>query len=101
MAEETIIKQTGMGFADQLPVPDPMPAGALNPRAEEYKKYKEVLFDPQYDGFGPELEYICDLPYRASKDVESSPLGVGFELLDHRTGYIFDKVLPIAKDSGI
>ena len=101
MAEETIIKQTGMGFADQLPVPDPMPAGALNPRAEEYKKYKEVLFDPQYDGFGPELEYICDLPYRASKDVESSPLGVGFELLDHRTGYIFDKVLPIAKESGI
>ena len=98
MAEETIVKQTGMGFADQLPVPDPMPA---NPRAEEYKKYKEYFFDPQYDGFGPELEYICDLPYRASKDVESSPLGAGFELLDHRTGYIFDKVLPIAKESGI
>ena len=98
MDNNTIIKQTGMGFADQLPVPDPIPA---NPRAEEYKKYKEVFFDPQYDGFGPELEYICDLPFRPSKDIESSPLGVGFELLDHRTGYIFDKVLPIAKDSGI
>lgn len=98
MAEESIVKQTGMGFADQLPVPDPMPA---NPRAEEYKKYKEYFFDPQYDGFGPELEYICDLPYRTSKDVESSPLGAGFELLDHRTGYIFEKVLPIAKNSGI
>ena len=98
MADNTIIKQTGMGFADQLPVPDPMPA---NPRAEEYKKYKEYFFDPKYDGFGPELEYICDLPFRPSKDIENSPLGVGFELLDHRTGYIFDKVLPIAKDSGI
>ena len=98
MAEETIVKQTGMGFADQLPVPDPMPA---NPRAEEYKKYKEFFFDPKYDGYGPELEYLCDLPYRPSKDIENSPLGVGFELLDHRTGYIFDKVLPIAKESGI
>lgn len=98
MAENTIVRQTGMGFADQLPVPDPMPA---NPRAEEYKLYREIFFDPKYDGFGPELEYICDLPFRPSKDIESSPLGVGFELLDHRTGYIFDKVLPIAKDSGI
>jgi len=60
MAEETIVKQTGMGFADHLPVPDPMPA---NPRAEEYRKYKEIFFDPKYDGFGSELEYICDLPH--------------------------------------
>ena len=101
MAESTIIKQTGFGFADQLPEPDPMPAGLLNPRADEIKQYKEMFFDPKYDGFGPELEYICDLPFRPSKDVESSPLGVGFEVLDHRTAYDFQKAVAIAKDSGV
>jgi len=90
-----------VNFADQLPTPDPIPAGSLNPRAEELKKYKEMFFDPQYDGYDRELEYICDLPYRSSAQVESSKLGVGFELLDHRTGYIFDKVLPIARHSGV
>ena len=48
------IKVTGMGFADQLPAPDPIPAGKLFPRAEEVKKYKEFFFDPRYDGFEPE-----------------------------------------------
>ena len=94
-------KIPSMGFADQLPTPDPVPAGELNPRANELKQYKEMFFDPRYDGFGPELEYICDLPYHTSAQVESSPLGVGFELLDHRTGYLFEKVLPIARHSGV
>ena len=37
------IKVTGMGFADQLPSPDPIPAGKLFPRAAEVKKYKEFF----------------------------------------------------------
>ena len=41
------IRVTGMGFADQLPTPDPIPAGELNPRAAELKKYKEMFFDPR------------------------------------------------------
>ncbi len=94
-------KITGMGFADQLPTPDPIPAGTLFPRADEVKKYKEFFFDPRYDGFEPELEFIADMPFHTSKEVESSPLGVGFELLDHRTGYIFSKVMPIARNSGV
>ena len=102
MSKEMTIKQNaGRGFADQLPDADPMLGGALNPRAEEVKKYKEMFFDPKYDGFGEDLEYVCDLPYRASKDVESSPLGVGFEVLDHRTAYDFTKALAVAKDSGV
>ena len=97
----TIKQVQNMGFADQLPAPDPMPGGALNPRAAEVAKYKEAFFDPKYDGYGPELEFVGDLPFRPSKEVKDSILGVGFELLDHRTGYIFEKVIPIAKDSGI
>ena len=90
-----------LNFADQLPVPDPIPADKLDPRAGEIKKYKEFFFDPRYDGFAPELEFIADMPYRSSKDVAGSKLGVGFEVLDHRTAYIFSKVLPIARDSGV
>ena len=51
----TIKQVQNMGFADQLPAPDPMPGGALNPRAAEVAKYKEAFFDPKYDGYGPEL----------------------------------------------
>ena len=69
----TINQTKGMGFADQLPAPDPMPGGSLNPRSAEYAKYREAFFDPKYDGFGPELEFICDLPFRPSKEVKSSP----------------------------
>ena len=90
-----------MGFADQLPAPDPIPSGELNPREEEVRKYKETFFDPLYDGFESSLEFIADLPFRSSREVASSPLGVGFELLDHRTGYDFRKVLPIARNSGV
>lgn len=93
--------EPGMGFADQLPKPDQILYGKQNPRAEEIAKYKEAFFDPRYDGFDHELEYLCDLPYHASAEVENSRLGVGFELLDHRTGYLFDKVLPIARHSGV
>ena len=95
------IKVTGMGFADQLPAPDPIPAGKLFPRSAEMKKYYEYFFDPRYDGFEPELEFIADMPFHTSKEVESSPLGVGFEVLDHRTGYIFEKALPFARNTGV
>jgi len=94
-------KVMGMGFAEQLPTPDPIPAGKINPRGDELKKYNECFFDPLYDGFEPELEFIADMPFRSSNEVKESPLGVGFELLDHRTGYDFRKVIPIARDSGV
>ena len=65
------------------------------------KKYYEYFFDPRYDGFEPELEFIADMPFHTSKEVESSPLGVGFEVLDHRTGYIFEKALSFARNTGV
>ena len=92
---------TEISFADQLPKPDPIPAGELNPRADELKQYREMFFDPLYDGFSQDLEYLCRLPSFSSVQVESSRLGVGFELLDHRTGYDFQKALPIARQSGV
>ena len=95
------IKVSGMGFADQLPAPDPIPAGELNPRSNEVAKYKEMFFDPRYDGFDADLEFIADLPYHTSCEVKKSPLGVGFEVLDHRCGYIFENVMPIARNSGV
>ena len=95
------IRVAGMGFADQLPAPDPIPAGKFEPREEEIRRYKETFFDPRYDGFDSDLEFIADLPFHSSREVESSPLGVGFELLDHRTGYDFHKVLPFARNSGV
>ena len=94
-------KEKEVGFADQLPVLDPVPEGQLNPRSEELKRYHEMFFDPRYDGFDPELEYICDLPYCPSAQVESSKLGVGFEVLDHRCGYDFQRVLPYARNTGV
>ena len=78
---------TEINFADQLPKPDPIPTRDINPRADELKQYREMFFDPRYDGFSQELEYLCPLPSFSSVQVESSRLGVGFELLDHRTGY--------------
>ena len=95
------VRTTGMGFADQLPNPDPIPAGKLFPRSAEMRKYYESFFDPRYDGYEPELEFIADMPFHTSKEVESSPLGVGFEVLDHRTGYIFEKVMPFARNTGV
>ena len=95
------MKKTDQGFTDQLPMPDVLPSDRRNPRQNEMAKYNEVFFDPRYDGFESELEFITDMPFHASKDVDSSPLGVGFELLDHRTGYVFDKVLPFARNTGV
>ncbi len=89
---------SSINFFDQLPVVDPVPD---NPRQDEIKKYCEMLFDPRYDGFENNLEYLTDLPIRNSLQVKSSPLGVGFEVLDHRTAYIFEKALKIARHSGV
>ena len=94
-------KNTNTGFADQLPEVGHIPVEELYPRLGELRKYREWFFDPRYDGYERELEYVGDLPFRASREVESSPLGVGFELLDHRTGYIFEKALSFARDSGV
>ncbi len=88
-------------FSSQLPVEGYIPQDEMNPRQHELRKYYEMFFDPRYDGFSDELEYICDLPHVSSKDVKDSHLGVGFELLDHRCGYDFDKVIPIMKESGV
>jgi len=90
-----------LGMLAQLPEPDCIPQDAMNPRAEELKQYREVFFDPALDGFSNELEYVGKLPYLTSREVESSPLGCGFEVLDHRCGYDFEKVIPIMRNSGI
>ena len=94
-------KNKDMGFADQLPETGHTPIEEIYPRLDELRKYSEWFFDPRYDGYERDLEYIGDLPFRPSKEVESSPLGVGFELLDHREAYIFSKVLPFARNSGV
>lgn len=90
-----------VNFAAQLPVPDVVPQGDMEPRACELKRYHETFFNPKYDGFQNELEYVCDLPCKKSVDVKDSHLGAGFEVLDHRTAYDFDKVIPIMKYSGV
>ena len=89
------------GFLDQLPETGHISDGELYPRLAELQKYQEWFFDPRYDGFESDLEYIGDLPFRTSKEVESSPLGVGFEVLDHRTAYDFQKALPFARNTGV
>lgn len=94
-------KVTDKGFADQLPETGIIPVEELYPRLDELNKYSEWFFDPRYDGYERDLEYIGDLPFHTSREVKNSPLGVGFELLDHRTGYDFNKVLPIARNSGV
>ena len=88
-------------FSDQLPEPEQILQSRLNPRADELKMYQEMFFDPALDGYQNELEFLTGLPFRRSTEVKSSPLGVGFELLDHRCGYDFDKVVPLMRDSGV
>ena len=88
-------------FSDQLPEPEQILQSRLNPRANELKMYQEMFFDPALDGYQNELEFLTGLPFRRSTEVKSSPLGVGFELLDHRCGYDFDKVVPLMRDSGV
>ncbi|NLE58448.1 MAG: hypothetical protein GX616_08810 [Planctomycetes bacterium] len=88
-----------MNWLKQLP-PIEMEPWA-DPRWEEVARYGEILFDPRQDGFSNELEYLADLPFRKSVDVKASPLGVGFEVLDHRCAYDFDKVMPFMRDSGV
>ena len=89
------------GFLDQLPIAGHISVEELYPRLDELNKYQEWFFDPRYDGFESDLQYIGDLPFRTSKEVESSPLGVGFEVLDHRTAYDFQKALPFARNTGV
>ena len=88
-------------FASRFPLPNAIVQADWNPRAGELRQYDEMFFDPALDGFNNELEYIAPMPFRRSLDVKHSPLGVGFELLDHRTGYDVDQVFPIMKNSGV
>ena len=94
-------KDFDKGFLDQLPETGHYTVEELYPRLEELNKYQEWFFDPRYDGYENELEYIGDLPFHTSKEVKSSPLGVGFEVLDHRTAYDFQKVMPFARNTGV
>ena len=94
-------KEIDQGFIDQLPETGHIPIKELYPRLDELKKYSEWFFDPQYDGYERELEYIGGLPFHSSREVQSSPLGVGFEVLDHRAAYTFSKVLPYARNTGV
>lgn len=94
-------REKELGFAAQLPKVGHVLNRDCHPRMDELETYDEMFFDPVYDGFDKDLEHIGDLPYRTSREVKDSPLGVGFELLDHRNGYDFKKVLPIARKSGV
>ena len=95
------VKKIVRGFIDQLPETGHIGVDELYPRLDEVKNYGECFFDPRYDGFERDLEYIGDLPFHTSREVKSSPLGVGFEVLDHRTAYDFGKVLPFARNTGV
>ena len=70
-------------------------------RGSELRKYKELLFDAERDGFSNQLEYIGDMPFRTSREVKASRLGVGFEVLDHREAYDFDQTLKFIRNSGV
>ncbi len=94
-------KEIDNGFLDQLPETGHISVEELYPRLAELRKYGDWFFDPRYDGYERDLEYICDLPFHASREVESSPLGVGFEVLDHRTAYDFGKALAFARNTGV
>ncbi len=82
------LPQADMQYIDQI-------------RGQELQKYKELLFNAERDGFSDQLEYIGDMPFRASKEVKSSRLGVGFEVLDHREAYDFDQTLKFMRNSGV
>ena len=82
------LPQADMQFIDQI-------------RGSELKQYKELLFDAERDGFSGQLEYIGDMPFRSSREVKGSRLGVGFEVQDHREAYDFDQALKFIRDSGV
>ena len=70
-------------------------------RGQELQKYKELLFNAERDGFANQLEYIGDMPFRTSREVKSSRLGIGYEVLDHREAYDFDQTLKFIRNSGV
>ena len=88
------------GFLKELPPIERTPV--FDTRwADDMNTYGDIVFHADEDGFSNELEEVGILPYRNSLDVKDSPLGVGYELLDHRCGYDFDKTLPIMAESGV
>ena len=82
------LPQADMQYIDQI-------------RGSELRKYKELLFDAERDGFSNQLEYIGDMPFRTSREVKASRLGVGLEVLDHREAYDFDQTLKFIRNSGV
>ncbi len=84
---------------EQLPPIDKTPVHDTH--WEEVLRYGSALFDPKDDGFSDDLELLGEIPVRSSRQVTASPLGVGYEVLDHRQGYDFDKTLPIMEKSGV
>ena len=82
------LPQADMQYIDQI-------------RGKELQKYKELLFDAERDGFANQLEYIGDMPYRPSKEIKASKLGVGMEVLDHREAYDFDQTIKFMRNSGV
>jgi len=69
--------------------------------SEWSEEYGEFPFDPIKDGFSNEFELLGFLPYRKSIDIPESPIGIGYECLDHRKAYDFAKTIPIMKNSGV
>lgn len=87
-------------FLKELPAIEP---GTIydNRHAADMKEFGDIVFNVVEDGFSEVLEEVGKMPTRSSLEVKSSPLGVGYELLDHRCGYDFDKTIPIMAQSGV
>ncbi len=64
-------------------------------------EYGERPFDPVAGGFDGKLEFIGLMPYRKSMEIKASPIGIGYECIDHRKAYNFSKTLPIMQNSGV
>ena len=79
---------------------DGLPPIDMEPVIQKYSfESGEAPFDPKNSGFD-NFEYIGYLPYRKSIEVHSSPIGVGYEVLD-RDKYDFDRTIPLIKNSGV
>ena len=84
---------------DNLPGIDSFTLGSS--RGKVAGENKDPLFYPEEDGFSKELTLLGGLPVWTSKDVKNSALGIGYEVLDHRTAYDFDQTLKFIRNSGV
>lgn len=71
-------------------------------KSEVYKRYNQrrETINLSADGFSELLEEIGELPIRKSSEIQSSPIGLGCEVLD-RDVYEFSKALPVLRNTGV